>query len=108
MYICVILANILSFMNKYSIQKQPTSVLMEVAERHKKLRKNQNLSQAEFAVCSGVSLGSLKRFETTGQISFESLLKIAHFFNRLADFDTLFFFEDDKKIAQLFDKKGKK
>lgn len=95
-------------MNKYSIQKQPSSVLMEVAERHKKLRKLQNLSQTEFALRSGISLGSLKRFETTGQISFESLLKAAHFFNRLSDFDTLFFFEDDKKIAQLFAKKGKK
>jgi hypothetical protein len=38
---------------------------------------------------SGVSLGSLKRFETTGQISLESLLLLADVLNRLDDFDAV-------------------
>jgi transcriptional regulator with XRE-family HTH domain len=90
-------------MNKYSIKKQPSTVLLEVAERHKKIRKIQNLSQAELAKRSGVSLGSLKRFETTGQINFESLLKLAHFFDRLGEFDNLFIIHNHSKIAKLFD-----
>jgi transcriptional regulator with XRE-family HTH domain len=91
-------------MNQYNIKKQPSSVLLEIAARHKKIRKSQNLSQAELAKRSGVTLGSLKRFETTGQINFESLLKLAHFFDRLEEFDSIFIVQNDDKIAKLFDK----
>jgi len=104
MYICIYIANFLSIMNRYSIQKQPSEVVLEIAVRHKKIRKSQNLSQAELAKRSGVSLGSLKRFETTGQINFESLLKLAHFFDRLVEFDNLFILHNDNKIAKLFEK----
>lgn len=92
-------------MNIYSIQKQPSNILLEIAKRHKKIRKSQNLSQAALAKRSGVSLGSLKRFETTGQINFESLLKLAHFFDRLEEFNTIFSVQSDYNIAKLFDKK---
>lgn len=92
-------------MNIYSIQKQPSNILLEIAKRHKKIRKSQNLSQVALAKRSGVSLGSLKRFETTGQINFESLLKLAHFFDRLEEFNTIFSIQSDNKIAKLFDKK---
>lgn len=92
-------------MNIYSIQKQPSNILLEIAKRHKKIRKSQKLSQAALAKRSGVSLGSLKRFETTGQINFESLLKLAHFFDRLEEFNTIFSIQSDNKIAKLFDKK---
>jgi transcriptional regulator with XRE-family HTH domain len=91
-------------MNRFSIDKLPSTVLQEVAARHKLVRKNYNLTQAELALRSGVSLGSLKRFENTGQISFMSLLKLAHFFNRLTDFEGVFFMENNEKIAKLFDK----
>jgi transcriptional regulator with XRE-family HTH domain len=89
---------------KYTINKQPSMILLEIAARHKKLRKNNHLNQAELATRSGVSLGSLKRFETTGQINFESLLKLAHFFNCLSDFDLIFYKEDQKEIEKLFKK----
>lgn len=92
-------------MNTYSIQKQPSNILLEIAKRHKKIRKSQNLSQAALAKRSGVSLGSLKRFETTGQINFESLLKLAHFFDRLEEFNTIFRVQSDNNIAKLFNKK---
>ena len=36
---------------------------------------------------SGVSLGSLKRFENTGKISLDSLLKLMHLLGRLNEFD---------------------
>ncbi|MCF6332796.1 MAG: hypothetical protein L3J11_05880 [Draconibacterium sp.] len=39
---------------------------------------------------SGVSLGSLKRFENTEKISLESLLKLAHLLGRLKDFKNVF------------------
>lgn len=95
-------------MNKYSTNKQPPLVLKEVAARHKKYRKNRKISQESLAERSGVSLGSLKRFESTGQISFESLLRLAHFFDVLDHFSTLFEEKEDmKKIAELFHIKSK-
>lgn len=95
-------------MNKYSISKQPPLVLKEVAERHKKYRKNRKISQKTLAERSGISLGSLKRFESTGQISFESLLRLTHFFGLLDHFSTLFEEKDDmKKVAALFNDKTK-
>ena len=77
-------------MVKFSITKNPTDVMEDIALKHKKLRKLQGLSQQELAERSGVSFGSIKRFETTGQISFESLLKLAHILTRLEDFDSIF------------------
>jgi transcriptional regulator with XRE-family HTH domain len=74
----------------YSINPTPHDIGKELAKRHKSLRKQLKLSQAEMAERSGVSLGSLKRFETTGQISLESLLKLAHLLDRLEDFKPVF------------------
>ncbi|MCF8352615.1 MAG: helix-turn-helix transcriptional regulator [Bacteroidales bacterium] len=51
------------------------------------MRKRLKISQKEMAERSGVSLGSLKRFESSGKISLESLLKLVHLLGRLSDFD---------------------
>lgn len=50
---------------------------LEVAKKARKIRKRLKWSQEELSKRSGVSLGSLKRFESTGNISFLSLTKIA-------------------------------
>jgi transcriptional regulator with XRE-family HTH domain len=49
-----------------------------------------NLSQKSLAERSGVSFGVLKKFERTGKISLESLLKISLVLGCLGDFTTLF------------------
>ena len=49
----------------------------ELAERLAGIRKRRKISQKELAARSGVSLGSLKRFEQTGDISLASLTKLA-------------------------------
>ena len=78
----------------------------EIALRHKTLRKQAGYSQSELAKRSGVSLGSLKRFETTGQISLESLLKLMELLNRLDDFDLLLKpIENLEEIEKLFSDK---
>jgi transcriptional regulator with XRE-family HTH domain len=76
-------------MSKFGINKKPFDFLEEIASRHRTLRKQAGFSQSELAKRSGVSLGSLKRFETTGQISLESLLKLLDVLNRLNDFDLI-------------------
>lgn len=70
--------------------KTPAEIALEIAHRAKRVRLNANLSQSGLAERSGVSLGSLKRFESTGQIALESLLKIALTLNCLNDFNALF------------------
>lgn len=93
-------------MVNYSVVKTPLAVMTELAEKTQLLRKKNKISQQEFAKRSGISFGSIKRFETTGQISLESLLKIAYFFNRLNDFSTVFLIENDtEEIAKLFNDK---
>lgn len=47
------------------------------AASEKKIRKRRSITQEKLASISGVSYGSIKRFETTGQISLLSLTKIA-------------------------------
>ena len=76
--------------------------------KHKKLRKQKGLSQNELAERSGVSLGSLKRFETKGQVSLESLLKLVFVLGRLSDFESVLKPDKDlKHIEKLFDSKKK-
>lgn len=64
----------------------PNSIKQRLKENFKEKRLFLNLTQEGLANRSGVSLGSLKRFETTGQISLESLLKIAFILDCLDDF----------------------
>lgn len=90
-------------MKNYSINKIPSQVQIELSDRFRKLRKSKKIAQSELANKSGVSLGSIKRFEQTGQISLESLLKLAHLFDRLNDFDAVFTINEDlKEIEKLF------
>lgn len=49
----------------------------KLAGRVRNIRKRRSISQQKLAAMSGVSYGSVKRFETTGQISLLSLTKIA-------------------------------
>ena len=90
-------------MARFGINKKPFDFLEEIAFRHKTIRKQAGFSQSELAKRSGVSLGSLKRFETTGQISLESLLKLVEILNRLEDFDLILKpIENLKEIEKLF------
>lgn len=81
-------------MGKYSLNKTPSDLLLEVAFKVKVLRKGKSLSQVDLAERSGVSISSLRRFEQTGQISFESLLKILHVLNRLKEIEGILELDD--------------
>ena len=61
-----------------------------IAKRACEKRLELNFSQKTLADRSGVSLGTLKKFEKTGKISFESLLKLAFILDSLEDFGKLF------------------
>lgn len=50
---------------------------LNLAKRVRRIRKRRSVSQEKLSKMSGVSFGSIKRFETTGKISLLSLTKIA-------------------------------
>lgn len=58
-------------------QKTWSEINNEIAGKIIRLRKRKKISQKELALRSGVSLGSVKRFEQSGEISLQSLTKIA-------------------------------
>lgn len=61
-----------------------------IAERARALRLATRLTQQGLADRSGVSLGSVKRFERTGQIALTALLQIAVVLRCPEDFRVLF------------------
>lgn len=58
-------------------QKTWTEINNNIAQKIVRLRKRKKITQKQLAARSGVSLGSLKRFEQSGEISLQSLTKIA-------------------------------
>lgn len=58
-------------------QKTWTEINNDIAQKIVRLRKRKKIIQKKLAARSGVSLGSLKRFEQSGEISLQSLTKIA-------------------------------
>ena len=59
------------------IWETPEELDQKLAQRVRKIRKRRSITQEKLASISGVTYGSIKRFETTGQISLLSLTKIA-------------------------------
>lgn len=68
----------------------PSEISELIAKHAKQKRLAMNLAQQTLATRAGVSYGSLKKFETTGQISLKSLLKIALVLDALNEFEQLF------------------
>lgn len=58
-------------------RKLPGEINKLIAERIRRIRKRRKISQKRLSKKSGVSLGSVKRFEQSGEISLLSLTKIA-------------------------------
>lgn len=70
--------------------KTPNDIAKEFVEKIKRQRKMLKISQVQLAEKSGVSLGSIKRFESKYEISLNSLIKILIVLNLEKDFENLF------------------
>ncbi len=68
----------------------PRSMAEHIAKQARAKRLALNFSQQSLAERSGVSLGVLKKFERTGKISLESLLKLAVILDAFEEFKGLF------------------
>ena len=58
------------------VWEMPEEINLALAQRLSRIRKRRRLSQKQLSEKSNVSYGSLKRFETTGQISLLSLTRL--------------------------------
>lgn len=76
--------------NIFFNQKTPNEIAKNLTEKIKQQRKRLKISQQELAQKSGVSLGSIKRFETKHEVSLQSLIKIAIVLDLDASFENLF------------------
>lgn len=82
-------------------QKTWKEINNEVASNVQKLRKRKKISQKELAERSGVSLGSIKRFEQTGEISLQSLTKIAIALRAEDELESLFTSANFESIEEI-------
>ena len=79
--------------------------ISEIISGNSKLRRLElNITQKELADRSGVSLGSVKRFENIHQISLKSLLSIAVVLNSTEEFLNLFTQKQYSSIDELRNK----
>ncbi len=87
-------------MTRYSL-KTPEQVGSDLAGRVRELRLARGWRQVTLAERSGVSLGSLRRFESSGRVSLQNLLRLAFALGRLDDFDDLFQAPRASSLAEL-------
>ena len=71
-------------------QETPQKHTQAIAQRMRARRKEAHFSQARLSSLSGVSLGSLKRFEQTGEISLASLVALSAALGCQDELDVLF------------------
>lgn len=81
----------------------PNDMNRNIAKRMQARRKEQKLTQEQLSKKSDVSLGSLKRFEQTGEISLSSLIKIACALGYEDDFNALFAKKSYTSIQEVID-----
>ncbi len=70
--------------------KTPNDIARELVGKIKQHRKKLKISQTQLATKSGVSLGSIKRFESKYEISLNSFIKILIALNLEHDLENLF------------------
>ncbi len=108
------MTNILSASDFVLDVYNPAEIARGIAERLRKRRLEMNLTQNTLAKRAGVSLGSLKRFESTHEISLKHLLLIAVVLDATEEFGNLFLRRQFESIDQALEsysverKRGKK
>jgi len=81
--------------------RTPPEVSADLAERVRGLRLERNWTRDTLASRAGVTVASLRRFETTGNASLKLILLVAHALDRLNEVDRLFQPSKYRSLAQL-------
>jgi transcriptional regulator with XRE-family HTH domain len=79
----------------------PPTIMRDLAARARARRLDENLTQDGLATRAGVSLGSLKRFERTGEISLERLVRIAIALGASDELDRIFSPRDPRTLDEI-------
>lgn len=90
-------------MSKYGIHHTPKEIMRLIASNIRKLRKQKKITQKELSDKSGVAYATIKKFESTGIISLESLLKLCDTLGRLHEFESILQFTSLEAKSKLFD-----
>jgi transcriptional regulator with XRE-family HTH domain len=99
-------AKILAMTTTLLDQKTPADIAADIAGALRARRKEHGYSQKELSRKSGVSLGSLKRFETQHEISLISLIKLSIALDCEDDFVSLFSHRHYRTIQEVIDEQG--
>ena len=83
--------------------KAPGELGKIIALKERARRKARKLSLKRLSELSGVSYGSMKRFESSGEISLKSLLKIAIVLDCTDAFEQLFASTQPQSIQEIID-----
>ena len=84
------------------IFQTPEAVRKRIATRAKARRLAENLSRRSLSARSGVPESTIKRFETTGHIALDRLLRLASILDGLDEFAALFPEKPPVSIEQIF------
>lgn len=84
----------------------PNEISGTIVENVKARRKEAHLTQEQLSRQSGVSLGSLKRFERTGEIALVSLIRISVALGCQEDFLQLFAKKQHQSIQEIIDEQS--
>ena len=87
--------------NMFLNRKTPNEIAKSLTEKIKEHRKKLKISQEVLAQKSGVSLGSIKRFETKYEISLQSFIKIAIALDLDSDIENLFTTKTHTSIEEI-------
>ena len=88
--------------------KSPMELADDISNRAKRKRIHLNLTQQELSKRSGVSFGSVKRFEQKGEISLKHLLQIAIVLRAAGEFESLFKEQRYQSIDDVIQENSKK
>lgn len=92
----------------------PSEIALNIASRVKERRLELNLTQEGMAKRAGLKFATYRKFEQTGKISLEGLLKLGFALDALSDFDVLFTqrkyqsLDDVLNEGEIIRKRGKK
>jgi transcriptional regulator with XRE-family HTH domain len=81
--------------------KTNDEIMYDLALRVKNIRKRRSITQQQLSYMSGVSYGSIKRFETSGEISLYSLIRITRALDIIDEIDNLFTQVEYKSIEEI-------
>ncbi len=76
-------------------------IMQDLAKRVKNIRKRRGLTQMDISNMSGVSYGSIKRFEASGEISLYSLVRISIALDCVNEIENLFTNVEYKSIEEI-------